>query len=100
MITHIVLCKFREDVRAEEIAGIWDELAALRDVVPGMVDATFGANISPEGLGRGHSHGFVMTFEDAAARDAYLAHPAHQAAGARLVAACVGGVEGITVVDV
>jgi hypothetical protein len=99
-ITHIVLCRFRSDLPATEIAAIWAELAALRNVVPGIASARFGANVSPEALGRGHSHGFVITFADTAARDAYLDHPAHKAAGARLVAACAGGVDGLTVVDI
>jgi len=38
-----------------------------------------GPNISPEGLGDGFTHAFLMTFADAAARDAYLPHPLHEA---------------------
>ncbi|MDE2445926.1 MAG: Dabb family protein, partial [Alphaproteobacteria bacterium] len=46
-----------------------------------------------------HSHGFTVDFVDAAARDTYLPHPAHQKLGAMIVAAAQGGVDGITVVD-
>jgi hypothetical protein len=42
---------------------------------------------------------FWFDFRDEAARDAYLADPAHKKAGARLVAACEGGRDGITVLD-
>ncbi|MEM9707997.1 MAG: Dabb family protein [Pseudomonadota bacterium] len=100
MIQHIVLCRFREDVSSSEIAAIWQELDRLRDVIPGMGRATFGENTSPEALGRGHGHGFVIEFDTAMARDAYLVHPKHKVAGSRLVAACEGGVDGITVVDI
>ena len=55
--------------------------------------------MSPEGLGRGFTHAFTCDFEDAAARDAYLAHPAHKAAGQRLVAATREGVAGLLVLD-
>ncbi|HVX80463.1 MAG TPA: Dabb family protein, partial [Devosiaceae bacterium] len=38
-------------------------------------------------------------FDTAAARDAYLVHPDHQAVGARIVAAAEGGPAGILVFD-
>jgi hypothetical protein len=46
--------------------------------VPGILDYSWGANNSPEGLSQGFTHAFVMTFRDVAARDAYLPHPAHE----------------------
>jgi hypothetical protein len=99
-ITHIVLCKFRADTSPAEIAGIWADLAALKDKLSGMVDARFGSNISPEGLAQGFNSGFVITFVDAASRDAYLIHPDHQRAGARLVAALEGSINGLVVLDI
>ncbi len=57
-------------------------------------------NISPEGLGQGFRDGFMMDFRDEAARDAYLIHPEHQAAGAKLVAALEGGIGGLIVFDI
>lgn len=38
-----------------------------------------GADCSPESLSKGFTHGFTMTFESSAARDAYLPHPEHEA---------------------
>jgi hypothetical protein len=38
-----------------------------------------GPNNSPEGLAQGYTHAFIMTFADAAARDAYLPHADHKA---------------------
>ncbi|MEO0654674.1 MAG: Dabb family protein [Pseudomonadota bacterium] len=99
MIRHIVLCRFAETTPEAEIAAIWEALAALQGVVPGSVEMRFGADVSVEGLARGVTHAFTVDFEDAAARDGYLAHPAHRAAGQRLVAALEGGVEGLVVVD-
>ena len=32
----------------------------------------------PEGLNDGYTHGFIMTFDSAASRDAYLPHPVHE----------------------
>ena len=99
MIRHIVLCRFRADVSESEIAEIWAGLEALKDVIPGMIAASFGANVSPEGLARGYGHAFTMDFENETVRDAYLEHPAHKAAGARLVGALDGGVDGLCVLD-
>jgi len=39
----------------------------------------FGTNCSDEGKSRGHTHGCLVTFNDAAARDAYLVDPEHVA---------------------
>jgi hypothetical protein len=98
-IRHIVLVKFRAEVPAAERQGIYDQLAALRGHLS-ITAMSFGANVSPEGLHQGFTDGFTMDFPDAAARDAYLADPAHQAAGSRLVAAVEGGVAGLLVFDI
>ncbi len=100
MIQHIVLCRFRSDVDQAEIEAIWAALDGLRNIVPGLVDASFGANQSPEGLANGYTHGFVITFADKAARDAYLDHADDIAAGARLVDALDGRLDGICVLDI
>ena len=99
MIRHIVLVRFRPEITEAEKASIYAELESLRELVPGFLGASYGPNVSPEGLGKGYVDGFTMDFSDEAARDAYLVHPAHQAAGARLVAAVDGGIEGLVVFD-
>ena len=99
MIRHVVLVRFREDVPAAEIEAIFEQLDRLRARLPGMKAFCHGSNVSPEGLSRGFSHVFTADFSDAAARDAYLAHPDHEAAGARLVKAAEGGLAGLTVLD-
>lgn len=98
-IRHIVLVKFRTEVPEAERRGIYDQLAALGGHLA-ITAMSFGANVSPEGLHHGFTDGFTMDFPDAAARDAYLADAAHQAAGARLVAALEGGVAGLLVFDI
>ncbi len=100
MIRHLVLVKFPAAAGPETTGPLFRALDDLRSVVPGMLTLSVGANVSPEGLARGFTHAFVADFANAAARDAYLAHPAHQAAGARLVAAAQGGVDGLIVVDI
>ena len=99
MIRHVVLCRFREDVSEVAIAQIFAALKALQHQIDGIIAITAGRDNSPEGLQKGCSHGFTVDFVDAAARDGYLPHPAHQKVGAMIVAAAEGGVAGITVVD-
>ena len=49
-----------------------------RQLIPGMEHFSGGRYSSPEGLHGGYTHGFLMTFRDAAARDGYLPHPEHE----------------------
>jgi len=101
MIRHIVAVRFRAEVDDGERHAIFDQLATLQDVVPGAMDYRVFDNISPEEpVIHGFRHLFWFDFRDAVARAAYLVHPDHQIAGARLVAACEGGVDGIQVMDV
>lgn len=99
MIRHIVLVRFAPAVPDLEKRAIFSALDRLRDVVPGMGVFAAGENISPEGLGKGFTHGFTIDFDTQGARDDYLAHPKHKEAGARLVAAADGGIDGILVLD-
>jgi len=99
MIRHCVFVKFRPDISAAERDSIYDDLRALKGKLDGLVADSYGPNVSPEGLGKGFADGFTMDFRDAAARDAYLVHPDHQKAGARLVGALAGGVGGLIVFD-
>lgn len=96
MIRHTVLIHFKPDA---DFPNIFAALKALQGKIDGIVAITAGADSSPEGLQRGNTHGFTVDFVDAAARDAYLPHPEHQKVGAMIVAASVGGVDGVTVVD-
>ena len=100
MIRHMVLVRFREGVAPSDISAIFGELAGLRRHLPGMRSFAHGPDVSPEGLSHGFSHAFTVDFDDAAARDAYLALPEHEAAGARLVRAAEGGLAGLMVVDI
>jgi hypothetical protein len=99
MIRHCVFIRFRSGVSRQEQAELFAQITALRQHLPGMLGVHVGGNVSPEGLDKGYASGFIVDFEDVAARDAYLADPAHAAAGAGLVAAAEGGIEGILVYD-
>jgi hypothetical protein len=95
-VRHIVLVHFKPDA---DVPAIFAALTSLQQKIPGVVAISAGRDCSPEGLQRGNSYGFTVDFVDAAARDAYLPHPEHQKVGAMIVAAAVGGIDGVTVVD-
>jgi hypothetical protein len=94
MIRHVVLAKFRADVSVAEREAILDGLRALKSKIDGLVAMGFSENVSPEGLHKGFDYGFTMDFRDEAARNAYLVHPDHKAAGTKFVAALDGGRDG------
>lgn len=99
MIRHIVALRFADPIGWAVKAAHYAELDALRGHLGGILDFRSFTNISPEAaVVHGFRDGFWFDFADAAARDAYLADPGHQRAGAGLVAAC--GVDGIQVIDV
>ncbi len=83
-IRHIVLVKFTETVDASQVDALSGAFAALPSLIPGISAFEAGHNVSPEGLNHGFTHAYVLTFADAAARDAYLLHPQHQAFVERL----------------
>ena len=84
-VKHIAFFKFKADRTPAQIAEVWRIIGDLPKQIPGILGLTWGANTSTEGLSEGFTHSFVMLFENAAARDAYLPHPAHQAAVAKVV---------------
>ncbi len=100
MIRHCVFVKFKGSASVDERAAIYDELRALKGKVDGLLAASFGQNVSPEGLGQGFADGFTIDFRNAAARDAYLIHPDHQAAGKKLVEMLEDGTGGLIVFDI
>jgi hypothetical protein len=82
-----------------ELESVMSELMALQGKVAGITSAQHGPNIDLELKSEGFTHGFTMAFDSREALETYHTHPAHQAAGARLVAICENGGEGIMVFD-
>ncbi len=84
MVKHVVLVRARPGTPEPQVGEVLAQLAALVGVIPGLLDFAGGPNNSPEGKAHGYTHGFVMTFADAAGRDGYLPHPEHRRAAAGL----------------
>ncbi|MGH1415421.1 MAG: Dabb family protein [Pelagimonas sp.] len=99
MIRHIVLLTFKPNTPQAHIDDVFQELESIKAQLPGMVAISSGKSESPEKMERGFMHGFVADFTDWDALQAYQDHPAHQALGAKLIAATVGGKDGILCFD-
>lgn len=99
MVQHVVLFRFRSDLPPGSIEEVFADLRGLRNRIPGITAFLGGAYKFSEGLAQGFSHGFTMTFTDAAARDGYLPHPPHQAVVAKLLPMLAGGLEGVVAFD-
>ena len=100
MIRHCVFIKFRPEISSADKKEIYREISSLHGRLKGLAAVRVGDNVSPEtGMDKGFSEGFIVDFEDAAARDRYLEDAEHQKTGAKIVAAAEGGLAGIFVYD-
>jgi hypothetical protein len=96
-VRHIVVFKYKPGTSAEQIKQVTDAFRGLRKTIPGIIGFEDGVNNSPEGKNLGFTHIYMVTFEDAKARDAYLPHPEHKKFGQLL--AQLGVVADVFVVD-
>jgi hypothetical protein len=77
-VRHVVLFKWNALASAEAIRAIEAKFCSLPAAIPGIAGFEWGTDMSSEKLAQGFTHCFLVTFNDVAARDAYLPHPAHQ----------------------
>jgi hypothetical protein len=84
VMRHVVLFKFKDAATAEQVRAVEEKFRGLKSRIPEILDLEWGTNVSPEKHSQGFTHCFFLTFRDAAARDAYLPHPAHKEFGAQL----------------
>jgi hypothetical protein len=89
--------RYKAGASPEKIQQVTDALTALKDKIPGIPALEHGVNNSPENLNQGFTNVFQVTFTNAAARDAYLPHPAHKAFGTLL--GSLGILDAVFVVD-
>lgn len=94
-VQHMVLLKFKEETGDDKIVEIFNQLEELTRLIGGITYFAGGPYSSHEGLNQGYSHGFIMTFESAAARDTYLPHPEHE----RVKQAILPCIEGVVAFD-
>jgi hypothetical protein len=80
-VTHIVLVSWKPGQAEEAEKTIGPAIRGFASSIPGVVHVVAGHSTSPEGKEDGYDYGFVITFESAAARDAYLPDPRHRVVG-------------------
>lgn len=95
LLRHVVLFKFKESATEEEVAAIETAFAALPQKIEAIHDFEWGTNNSPEGLDKGLTHCFFVSFLSEEDRAIYLPHPDHMA----FVELVTPHVEDVTVVD-
>lgn len=76
MYIHMFAFRLKAGVTEEQKARMLREIEALREKIPGILEAVVGRNDSPRG--KGYEIGGAMKFTDKVALEAYNAHPVHQ----------------------
>ena len=76
MFIHMFAFRLKPGVTEEQQQRMLREIADLPKHIPGVLETQVGKNVSPRG--QGYVVGGVMKFPDAAALEAYNAHPVHQ----------------------
>jgi hypothetical protein len=80
-LRHVVLFKFKEGTSDADIVKVEKAFNALPAKIPQIRDFEWGLNNSPEGLDKGFTHCFFLTFNSEEDRSIYLPHPDHKAFG-------------------
>lgn len=84
LLRHVVLFKFKEGTTKSQIQEVEDAFSALPSKIEQIKGYEWGLNNSPEGLEKGFTHAFFLTFDSEEDRAIYLPHPDHKAFGAVL----------------
>ena len=80
-LRHVVLFKFKDGTSEADIKKVEEAFKALPAKIPEIKDFEWGTNNSPEGLDKGFTHCFFLTFDSEEGRATYLPHPDHKAFG-------------------
>jgi len=78
ILRHVVLFKFKDGTPPETTKKIVSAFAKLPSRIDQIIDFEWGTDVSVENRAQGFTHGFVVSFRNAAGRDKYLPHAAHQ----------------------
>lgn len=99
MIRHCVMLRLKSDHDASELAAVMAGLGHVADRLSGCGGFVSGPNRDFEAKSPDYPYGFTLDFSSAADLHHYANDETHRQLGARLVAMCVDGAEGIMVFD-
>jgi hypothetical protein len=78
ILRHVVLFKFKDDATPDQVREVVAAFGALKSRIDTIEEYEWGTDVGVENLAAGFTHCFVVSFRDAAGRDLYLPHPAHE----------------------
>ena len=78
MVRHYGMFQFHPEITPGQIDECFAEMRGMVGKIPGLLSMEHGIYESSEGLNDGFTHGFIMSFDTGANRDAYLPHPEHE----------------------
>ena len=81
MLRHVVSFKFSPEASSAQVNALVEAFQNLPNDIPQIKAFEWGENNSPEGVDKGMTHIFLLSFADEKARDEYLVHPDHVAFG-------------------
>jgi len=81
VLRHVVLFKFKEGTSTQDIKKVEEAFSELPSKIPQIMSYEWGLNNSPEGLEKGFTHCFFLTFKSEEDRAIYLPHPDHKVFG-------------------
>ncbi|MEI6355645.1 MAG: Dabb family protein [Verrucomicrobiota bacterium] len=80
-LQHVVAFKFKDTASKDDVKKVEEAFRALKTKIPQVQKLAWGLNNSPEGLNKGCTHGWILTFNSEEDRNAYLVHPDHKEFG-------------------
>jgi hypothetical protein len=80
-LRHVVLFKFKATSTPADIEKVEEAFLVLPSKIKEIKDVEWGLNNSPEGINKGFTHCYFLTFDSEEGRDIYLPHPDHLAFG-------------------
>lgn len=100
LVRHIVAFRFAPSVTARQKVLVTEQFLAMKARIPSIVSLEAGVNNSPEGLDKGFTHVYIVTFKNAADRDEYVYRNPVHASFKKLVGRLLdGGANGVIVLD-
>lgn len=100
MLQHVVLLSLKDPRDLSVLEEPMALITGLAGKVPGILKVAHGPNRDLERKSERYQYGLIVTVTGEDVLADYMVHPDHQAAGKMLVAACVGGADGIFVADI
>lgn len=75
MINHIVLFRFKPNIKAEEIQLVFNSIETLAQKFAGVKNFSWGPNTNEEGLAHGYDYALFLQFQSEDTRKAYQNDP-------------------------